>query len=367
MIIVQAKSPRRNCPIRMPAHLPLAVIIGILISLLSAEIMLAGDVSSSQPASTELRSRDYATEAGEVMGYIRKTYYLADRGLYSHSRDDVRPDFTWGNGIMFTALLGAARHDNDTFSPQVPGFFHAMDRYWDKLDTPPGYEPSHTSAGGKDKDYDDNAWMAITFCEAFQMTHDRQYLDRAQQTLDFVLSGWDDRAGGGIWWHELHKGDSKNTCVNAPAAVACLRLVKYLPPDKSTRYLDMAKKLVQWTAKTFDDGGLYSDNINVETGRVRRGKLTYNTALMIRAFLGLYRVTQNDEYLARAQAFGQCRRLVHGSQDRRLSRQGAVVASTRRSGLWKCIAQRMTNICFNAPSTTPITNIRPGSRARPMN
>src|SRR5207253_3217452 len=156
------------------------------------------------------------------------------------------------------------------YAPVVARFFKSLDGYWDTLDSPPGYEPSPTVGGGHDKYYDDNAWMVLTYCEAFEMTKDPKYLKRAQQALDFVLSGWDDKCGGGIWWHEGHKGGSKNTCANAPAAVACLRIAKYLPPENAGKYRDMGHQLVDWTSRTLDDDGLYFDAITVETGRVHR-------------------------------------------------------------------------------------------------
>jgi uncharacterized protein YyaL (SSP411 family) len=235
------------------------------------------------------------------MRQIQKNFYLPESGLYAHSITKRRAEFMWGNGIMFSALIAAARHDRQTWLPIVSRFFTAMDRYWDRQDTPPGYEPFPTQGGGHDKYYDDNAWMVLALCEAYETTHDRTYLQRANETLDFVLSGWDEQRGGGIWWHEGHKSDSKNTCVNAPAAVGCLRLAKYLPSDEAQHYRAAARKIVEWTTRTFDDNGLYSDNINVGSGNVQHVKLTYNTALMIRAYLQLYRASGNPADLASAE------------------------------------------------------------------
>ena len=39
------------------------------------------------------------------------------------------------------------------------------------------------------------------------------------------------------------------------------------------------------------DDGLFDDRKVVASGEVKRGKLTYNSALMLRALLGLYRAT----------------------------------------------------------------------------
>jgi DUF1680 family protein len=49
------------------------------------------------------------------------------------------------------------------------------------------------------------------------------------------------------------------------------------------------------------DDGLFEDRIVVASGEVKRGKLTYNSALMLRAQLGLYRATAKKEYLEQAQ------------------------------------------------------------------
>jgi uncharacterized protein YyaL (SSP411 family) len=244
---------------------------------------------------------DYELAARQVMDYIDRAFYISDQGLYTHSLKHRHPEFMWGNGVIFTALLGGARHDPDRYSPSVRRFFESMDRYWDGGVEIPGYEPAPTRGGGNDKYYDDNAWMVLGFVEAYELTRDKRFLNRAQQTLDFVLSGWDQRLGGGIWWHQGHKDGTKNTCVNAPAAVACLRIAKHLPPDKGKSTVMMAKKLVDWTNENLRlDDGLYGDRIYVDSGRVVDHKLTYNTGLMIRALHGLYLETSDQAYLDQA-------------------------------------------------------------------
>jgi uncharacterized protein YyaL (SSP411 family) len=170
----------------------------------------------------------------------------------------------------------------------------------------PGYEPLPTGGGGKDKYYDDNAWMVITFLEAYELTRDSRYLTRAEQALDFVLSGWDDEGGGGIWWHEGHKEGTKNTCANAPTAVSCLRLAKYRDPQAAEKLTERAKQIVDWTVATFqDEDGLFWDSKNLATGHINRAKLTYNSALMLRSFLGLHHRTGKKDYLEEARRIGE--------------------------------------------------------------
>ena len=49
------------------------------------------------------------------------------------------------------------------------------------------------------------------------------------------------------------------------------------------------------------DDGLFEDREVVATGEVKRGKLTYNSALMLQALLGLYRATNDRDDLAKAE------------------------------------------------------------------
>jgi hypothetical protein len=283
----------------------LATLVAVMILAPTAICSYAGSASQGPAPATTLSSvdltADYAATGREVMQHIQASFYLPEHDLYAHSLTKRHPEFMWGNGVMFSALLGAARHDPKTYSPLVGSFFKSMDRYWDTEAKIAGYEPAPTRGGGNDKYYDDNAWMVLSFLEAYEMTQDRRYLQRAEQTLSFVLSGWDEQAGGGIWWHEGHKGESKNTCSNAPSAVACLRLAKHQSPDKAKTLVAKAQKIVDWTVKTFEsEDGLYADGMNLKTGKVNRDQLTYNTALMIRAFLGLYRATGDETFLHRA-------------------------------------------------------------------
>jgi uncharacterized protein YyaL (SSP411 family) len=197
-------------------------------------------------------------------------------------------------------------------------FFTAMDAYWDAKSPIPGYEPLQTAGGGNDKYYDDNAWMVITFLEAYELTKDAQFLKRADAALTFVLSGWDETGGGGIWWHEKHKEGTKNTCANAPAAVSCLRLAQYVDKERAAQLVKKAEEIVAWTVATFQDtDGLFWDSKNMETGAINKGKLTYNTGLMLRALLQLHHRTGKPEYLTEAKRVGQ-------AADRLIGRRWAI-------------------------------------------
>ena len=244
----------------------------------------------------------YAQQAREVTEHIQKTFYDPQSGVYLKSLTERKPDYVWLQSVMFANLVAAARAEPATYGPRLQKYFVALDRYWDPKVKIPGYEAAPTRGNGNDKYYDDNAWLVITFLEAYQSNHNPRYLARADATLRFVLSGWDTEAGGGIWWHQLHKDGTKNACANGPAAVGCLRLAKYRQGTAAAALVEQARQIVAWTrTKLQADDGLFDDRMVVATGEVKHGKLTYNSALMLRALLDLHRATGEKQDLIEAQ------------------------------------------------------------------
>lgn len=257
----------------------------------------------AQPAAP---APNYAAQAREVTEHLQKVFYDPRTGVYVKTPKDRTPDYIWRQAAVFSAFVAAARHEPAVYRPVMMKYFHALDKYWDTKTAIPAYEPSPTRGNGHDKYYDDNAWLVITFAEAYQLTGDQAYLTRAQAVARFVASGWDDEGGGGIWWHQSHKDGSKNTCANGPAAVGYLALARLGPAKDSDAWRLAAKKAVDWTIdKLQDKDGLFDDRMIVATGEVKRGKLTYNSALMLRACLGVYRQNGDEKYLEQANRIGK--------------------------------------------------------------
>ena len=230
-----------------------------------------------------------AGRAAEVMRSVQQRFWDPRHKSYLGEAGKRNAALMWDCGIAFSALDAAARADPSTYRPVLAAFYTSLDRYWDRNQPLGGYEPAPSDGNGDDKYYDDNEWMAITFAEAYATSGDPAELARTRQTVDFVLSGWDDELGGGIWWHEKHKDGSKNTCANGPAAVACLRLAQFLPAAAAAKYRTAARHIVDWTRGHLEKPtGRFADNVVVATGKVNGGELTYNTALMIRANLMLW-------------------------------------------------------------------------------
>jgi predicted alpha-1,6-mannanase (GH76 family) len=148
-----------------------------------------------------------------------------------------------------------------------------------------------------DRYYDDNAWMVLAYVESYEILGDLKWLVRADETLKYVLSGEDDKLGGGIYWKEREK-TSKNTCSNGPAAAACLAVYRHM---KRPELLAKAKALYAWTKEKLQDpvDGLFWDNLTLD-GRMDKTKWSYNSALMLRTAKELSRLRAGGEYRADA-------------------------------------------------------------------
>jgi uncharacterized protein YyaL (SSP411 family) len=202
----------------------------------------------------------------------------------------------WGSGVQLTAVVAAAQLDKPAWLPKVRRFIAGLDAYWQPAGPTPGYDVLPVPKP-PDRYYDDNLWIVLALADAYDLSRDAAWRDRAEATFAFVLTGEDNKLDGGIYWQEQKK-TSKNTCSNAPAVAAALRL--YQTTAKPT-YLETAKRLYQWTnAHLQDSDGLYFDNIKLD-GTVGKSKYSYNTALMIRANVLFHAITKDEKYLTEAQ------------------------------------------------------------------
>src|SRR5262249_15293652 len=108
---------------------------------------------------------------------------------------------------------------------------------------------------------------------------------------------------------------TKNTCANGPGAVGFLALAKLESGKEAEHWATLARKTTDWTLSKLQAGdGLFDDRIVVASGEVKRGKLTYNSALMIRACLGLYHQTGQKEYLEQAGRIGKASEALLGKE-----------------------------------------------------
>ena len=225
-----------------------------------------------------------------------KVTYLAGEDTITSRR----VAYLWPTSGVFSGVnalfktTGSKQYLNLLENKILPG----LEQYYDSLRNPACYQSYITSAGKSDRYYDDNIWLALDFCDLYMLTHKPEYLKKSVNIWQFVISGWDDNLGGGIYWCEQKKR-SKNTCSNAPASVLAFKLFE---ATRDSSYFNLGLRIYNWTKINLQDSTdcLYFDNKSL-TGKTDRKKYTYNSGQMLQSAAMLYRLTGNKIYLEEAQ------------------------------------------------------------------
>lgn len=274
--------------------------------------------TSAQDKETLSSNDKYLLIADSILYNVLDLYAVSDHGLLAEThpvnpnhqvsylaegsvqKKEQEVSFLWPySGIISgTISLYETTNDDKYLSLLQHQLLPGLDRYWDTTREPYSYQSYPMFAGHSDRFYDDNVWIALDFCTLYEITQDKQYLDRAEELYEFIYSGWNDELGGGIFWCE-QKRQSKNTCSNAPGAVLGVRLYE---ATNDKKYLEKAIETYAWTKDNLLDkeDGAYWDNVSL-SGEVDKRKYTYNSGQMIEAGVLLYKQTNNDEYLTDAQ------------------------------------------------------------------
>ena len=240
---------------------------------------------------------------------LNETYpYKSDNKVSYLAGEDTlngrRVAYLWPTSGVFSGVNALLKATGDKYykklleSVILPG----LQQYYDSLRKPVCYQSYIFLAGKSDRFYDDNVWLAIDFCESYQLTNNPIYLEKSIETWKFVLSGWDDELGGGIYWCEQKK-QSKNTCSNAPASVLAFKLFE---ATRDSSYFEWGKRIYNWTKATLQDSTdfLYFDNKSL-SGKIAQQKYTYNSGQMLQSAALLYKLTGEKTYLKEAQTIAE--------------------------------------------------------------
>lgn len=204
-----------------------------------------------------------------------------------------------------------------------------LEQYYDSLRRPACFQSYIRLTGNSDRYYDDNVWLALDFCELNAMTGESGYLQKGAELWKFVISGWDDELGGGIYWCEQKKR-SKNTCSNAPASVLAFKLFE---ATRDSSYYYQGLLIYNWTKMNLQDTTdyLYFDNKNLE-GKTDIRKYTYNSGQMLQSSAILYRLTGDSAYLKEAQYIASSA-IEHFTEDFTTG-DGRKIRLFRNTGTW---------------------------------
>ena len=157
-----------------------------------------------------------------------------------------------------------------------------------------GFIHGHSADWTTNRFNDDIMWITIACARGYLITGNKIWRDAARQNFDAVFArGYNDMLGGGLYWST--RNQSKNACVNGPAAIAACLLCQ-IYSDNS--YLDKAEAIYTWERNTLfnpSTGAIY-DNISVN-GHIGHKSYTYNEGTFIGAADLLWKLTGDTNYL----------------------------------------------------------------------
>jgi len=174
-----------------------------------------------------------------------------------------------------------------------------MEAYRDTLRKPVGYQAYPVGMENSDRYYDDNGLVGIEYTEAYLNTQKQAYLSKAKTVFSFIISGWSDQLGGGIYWLEGHH-DQKPACSNGMALLTALKLYQ---ATHDTLYLNWGKRFYNWMqAELKAPNGLYYNDRKTGNGNPNTPYYSYNTGSVLEAAVLLYHFTGTKTYLNDAEA-----------------------------------------------------------------
>lgn len=276
-------------------------------------LFLAGCTSGKKESSSDNNNLEralttldslYANYSAPDTYLLRENYPFDDqyRASYLATGENTTNQYAylWPYSGTFSAVNAIYETSNDLRFKELldkrvlPG----LEMYYDEKRTPSGYASYIKTAPESDRFYDDNVWLGIDFTDLYMMARELQYLEKAKLIWDFVISGKDDKLGGGIYWCEQKK-HSKNTCSNAPGSVFAFKL--FMATQDST-YFRTGQELYEWTKLNLQDTSdyLYYDNIQMD-GKLGKAKFAYNSGQMMQSAALQYKLTNDARYLTEAQ------------------------------------------------------------------
>jgi len=249
----------------------------------------------------------YKKEMQSLQAVIEKNFHDPVSGNYFVVVDSAKREKQRGYTRQYTYLwsycaLYQAANEIEKLEPKanlMAPLLNLMYEYYSPAPPKAGFTDYIMKLKPGSRYYDDNEWVGIAALDAYARTKKKSDLALGKEMYDFIMSGYTQVLGGGIYWKE-GSTSSKNTCSNGPGAIVALQMYE---ATKEKAYLDTALKIIDWTnAKLQTPEKLYWDNISVKDDRISKAILSYNTGTMLESYVYLYEITGQKKYLDEANA-----------------------------------------------------------------
>ncbi|MCH3994412.1 glycoside hydrolase family 76 protein [Prevotella cerevisiae] len=237
---------------------------------------------------------------------------------------------------------------------------YTQTKQWTVYSVDRGSSVGTANVEGDKNVYDDQEWLTRELMRSYQITGKKEYLDKAEYLVSYILDGWDctlddqDREIGGITWGPSYV--TKHSCSNAPLVSSLVWLSKIYSgkkdsiidrkidqaghrytqkEEKDQFYLNFAQKIYDWQkAHLMMSNGVYYDLIGatqnmpqyvtVDGVRYRQGiplttpsgiAYTYNSGTMLSGGADLYSLTKDETYLSDIKSLTQATFSVFAQKD----------------------------------------------------
>ena len=247
----------------------------------------------------------YKSEMHNLHSAIETNFHDSISGYYFVELDPTKREtkfghkreysWLWALCAMFEATNEVEKVDQN--ADLVDDIFNNIQHYYDPAPPVPGYGEYIVKINKGQRYYDDNQWIGIAGLEIYERTGDTTYLDLGKAMYDFMMTAYDTKLGGGLYWRE-NDFESKNTCSNGPGVIVALKMYK---ATNKQAYLDTALMIYNWTnEKLQTPTGLFYDNIKTEDESIGKAIYSYNTGTMLQSNVYLYEITGDEKYLKEA-------------------------------------------------------------------
>lgn len=207
--------------------------------------------------------------------------------------DDAGHFTVWPVAVYVQAVVDAARIFPEMKDVVVPACRAFYPYYSPKFRM---YCASYNFDGNEDIYYDDNAQVASAFLTGYEVTGQRELLDRGAELVNSLMGGADKGRYGGVKWHIGREGS--NTCTTAEVGIACARLARLI--QNKGPYIQFAQMCHKWLFERVQDKGdhLMADGLEPDGDhfKLNDAKWTYNQGTPLTLSALLYNLTGDKHY-----------------------------------------------------------------------
>lgn len=248
-----------------------------------------GGSTGGNPPSTG----NYLQEASQGVQTLQTNWYVQSSGLYK------TPTGWWNAANAITALIDYSKASNSTT------YVSAVANTFANANTANGSTNFITSAN------DDEAWWAVAWINAYDLTGTASYLNMAETIFADMTTQWDTTTcGGGVWWSkDLATSAYKNAITNELfLALAASLANRVTDPTQKAQYLAWAQKEWTWfkASGMINSSNLVNDGLNATkpTACTNNGQTTwtYNQGVILGGLAELYKADGDATLLPQAQA-----------------------------------------------------------------